>query len=474
MKYIGKDIGKDYSAPDRKPRPPKTSPPPPPPDLGPVPPSGRVRPYVPPPTETAADVGPRCHVASPLTGSDAATTTAIVSPPAPSSTKAKRHEVAAYHRVSDLIDVPHDPALNLLGDRFLCRGGAMVFVGPSGVGKSSASMVQDLSWACGRSAFGIKPAGPLKVLLVQAENDMGDMSELAGGAIDSMSLSIEELDVIERNFVTIQCANETGDAFLAWLDVQAEEHKPDLIRIDPLLAYLGADPVDTKALSDFCRRGLNGLLARHQCGLVLCHHTPKTTGRDTAAWKPIDAQYAGGGSADLTNWARAIIVIDGTNDPLVFQFIAAKRGKRIGWTSQEGLPSSIKFFSHAAEAGRIEWRAATPDQVEALIAGAKKKRKAELTEEDFLDALPPIDIENPMKGMLTMKKLDEALKGKEKPYSKSADMRDKLEKAKRIYVIENYGKQNATLVGRVETGELLKSQEAQEKECPGEGKVVTP
>jgi hypothetical protein len=350
----------------------------------------------------------------------------------------------------------------------------MVFVGPSGVGKSSASMVQDLSWACGRSAFGIKPSGPLRVLLVQAENDMGDMSELAGGAIDSMSLSIEELDVIERNFVTIQCANETGDGFLDWLDAQVEEHKPDLIRIDPLLAYLGADPVDTKALSDFCRRGLNGLLARHQCGLILCHHTPKTGNRDTSTWKPVDAQYAGGGSADLTNWARAIIVIDGTNDPLVFRFIAAKRGKRIGWTSQEGLPSSIKLFSHAAEAGRIEWRAATPDQVEALIAGAKKKKKAELTEEDFLDALPPLNIENPMKGMLTMKKLDEALQEKEKPYGKSADMRNKLKDAGRIYVIENYGKQNATLVGRVETGALLKSQESAEKAVPGEGNVVTP
>ena len=162
------------------------------------------------------------------------------------------------------------------------------------------------------------------------------------------------------------------------------------------------------------------------------------------------------------------------SDPLIFEFIAAKRGRRIGWLNESGAPSKKKLFTHAAEAGRIEWRAATPDQVEALIATAKKKKKAELTEEDFLDALLPIDIENPMKGMLTMKKLDEALKGKEKPYSKSADMRDKLEKAKRIYVIENYGKQNATLVGRVETGELLKSQESAEKAVPGEGKDVTP
>ena len=432
-----------------------------------------MRAYV-PPTQTAADVGPRCHVASPLTGSDAATTSATITPPAPSSKQeSKRHEVAAYHRVSDLIDVPHDPALNLLGDRFLCRGGAVLFVGPSGVGKSSASMVQDLSWACGRSAFGIKPAGPLKVLLVQAENDHGDMSELAGGAITSMNLSLHELGMIEHNFVTIQSSTLTGDTFLDWLDVQVEEHKPDLIRIDPLLAYLGADPTDIKSLSHFCRVGINALLSKHQCGLVVAHHTPKTTGRDTTTWTDSDWQYAGGGSADLTNWARGVIVINATADPLIFEFIAAKRGRRIGWLNESGAPSKKKLFTHAAEAGRIEWRAATPDQVEALIATAKKKKKV-LTEEDFIDALPPIDIENPMKGMLTMKKLDEALKGKEKPYSKSADMRDKLEKAKRIYVIENYGKQNATLVGRIETGELLKSQESAEKAVPGEGKDVTP
>ena len=460
--------------------PPKTRPPgearkpaPPLPDLGPVPPEGRVRAYVPPPpTETAADVGSQCPSGSPPTSSDATTTNATVTPPARSSKQeSKPHKVAAYHRVSDLIDVPHDPALNLLGDRFLCRGGAMVFVGPSGVGKSSASMLQDLSWACGRSAFGIKPSGPLKVLLVQAENDHGDMSELAGGAIGSMNLNIAELDMIEANFVTIQCAEETGDGFIAWLDVQVGEHKPDIIRIDPLLAYLGADPVDTKALSDFCRRGLNGLLARHQCGLVLCHHTPKTTGRDTGTWKPVDAQYAGGGSADLTNWARAIIVIDGTNDPLVFRFIAAKRGRRIGWTSQEGLPSSIKLFSHAAEAGRIEWRETTPDQTEALIATSKKRV---LTEKDFLDALPPLDIENPLKSMMSMAELDKALTDKGAPKAGSAGMREHLIREDKIHNFKAPGRGGKEMVGRVEVRELLTLKEAKEKECPGEGKDVIP
>ncbi|MEI9893774.1 MAG: hypothetical protein WDN28_07695 [Chthoniobacter sp.] len=47
-----------------------------------------------------------------------------------------------------------DPRKTVLGDRFLCIGGAMIFVGPSGIGKSSASMQQDILWSLGREAFG--------------------------------------------------------------------------------------------------------------------------------------------------------------------------------------------------------------------------------------------------------------------------------------------------------------------------------
>jgi len=62
---------------------------------------------------------------------------------------------------------------NLLGNRFLCVEGGMLFVGPSGIGKSSASIQQDILWALGRPAFGIKPARPLRILTIQAENMTG-------------------------------------------------------------------------------------------------------------------------------------------------------------------------------------------------------------------------------------------------------------------------------------------------------------
>jgi RecA-family ATPase len=49
----------------------------------------------------------------------------------------------------------------LLKYRYLCRGGGLLLVGPTGIGKSSLSMQLMLSWALGREVFGIYPSRPL-------------------------------------------------------------------------------------------------------------------------------------------------------------------------------------------------------------------------------------------------------------------------------------------------------------------------
>ena len=65
----------------------------------------------------------------------------------------------------------------LLRNRFLCRGGGLLLVGPTGIGKSSLSMQMMISWALGRGLFGVEPARPVISLLIQAENDEGDLAE---------------------------------------------------------------------------------------------------------------------------------------------------------------------------------------------------------------------------------------------------------------------------------------------------------
>ena len=51
-------------------------------------------------------------------------------------------------------DTENDPN-NLLWQRWLCRGGSCLFVGQSGIGKSSLAMQMAVSWALGKEVFGL-------------------------------------------------------------------------------------------------------------------------------------------------------------------------------------------------------------------------------------------------------------------------------------------------------------------------------
>jgi hypothetical protein len=356
--------------------------------------------------------------------------------------------------IDDLLETPPDPTQTLLGNRFLCRGGGMLFVGSSGVGKSSASMLMDISWACGRAAFGIVPPRALKILCVQAENDAGDLHEMAWGAIESLHLSDDEMGLVRHNFRIVRHQTSVGELFLAWLDTRIATHQPDLVRLDPLLAYLGGDDKDAKTVTRFCREGINPLIEKHNCGAILNHHTPKTNHRDTSEWKPSDWMYAGGGVADLTNWARAVVVVDATQNPRVFRFIAAKRGRRLGWTDDDGSSLSVRFFSHSSNNGKIEWIDTPADVADAL---APKKGGSKVPNaEQFIQLLPPPDdITDPERCLITMATLE--VRAKEGGFSKNglAGIRDELERNGQIYVHKCISRNHAKLVGRMEIKHLI-------------------
>lgn len=274
--------------------------------------------------------------------------------------------------LADLATTEIDTSDTLLGDRYLCRQGALLFVGPSGIGKSSASVQQDLCWAMGRAAFGIAPARPLRILCIQAENDLGDMAEMAQGISANLQLTDDERELVRRNTLYISHRESIGADFVRYLGRVAKSYKPDLVRIDPLQAYLGADPADTARTSEFLRAMINPLLRRLNAGLVLNHHTPKTNHRDATNWSPTDWMYAGSGSAELTNWARAVLVIDPEKDPDDgFRFIAAKRGRRIGWRDEHEQRQLVRWYGHAAQG--ISWHQ-LDEPVRDDESGAKNKK----------------------------------------------------------------------------------------------------
>jgi hypothetical protein len=285
----------------------------------------------------------------------------------------------------DYLDHKPDPKDTLLGNRFLCREGGMVFVGPSGIGKSSASVQMDVHWSVGRTAFGIDAARPLKILCIQAENDAGDLHEMVKGVLSPLRFTQQELDLCRRNLLIIGEKARTADAFVDLVLYPAmDEHRPDLVRIDPLLAYLGADPTDTEKLSRFCRNKLNPVIEEFRAGCVLNHHTPKTNNRDTSKWKPSDWMYSGAGGAELTNWARAILVVEPTANPDAFRFIAAKRGRRTGWVDELGATVYERVFCHTE--GTIAWREATAEEV----AGVRPRSERGMPSDEELMAHVPI------------------------------------------------------------------------------------
>jgi hypothetical protein len=98
--------------------------------------------------------------------------------------------------------------------------------------------------------------------------------------------------------------------------------------------------------------------------------------------------YAGAGSADITNWARPILVMDPTDNPNVFRFIAAKRASRIGWFNEFTQENEhIRHFAHGAN-GHICWHEATSDELKKLESAQRKKKD----QEDLLALIPPLPL----------------------------------------------------------------------------------
>jgi hypothetical protein len=199
------------------------------------------------------------------------------------------------------------------------------------------------------------------------------------GVKAGLQLSTEQLQQSRERCLYVTEKAHTGDELLIKIvRPLLEVHRPDLLRINPLQAYLGGDIKDPAVTSAFLRTGLNPLLAEFQCGCSITHHTPKVTFRDTTGWRISDWMYAGAGAADITNWSRAVLIIDPTEDPHIFRFIASKRASRIGWTDDlTGEREYMRHFAHG-DNGSIYWREAMAEEIERAGKNGKRPRKTDL------------------------------------------------------------------------------------------------
>jgi hypothetical protein len=269
---------------------------------------------------------------------------------------------------------------------------------PTGVGKTTFEIQGAIMFALGRDHFGIKPSGKLRVLIIQAENDDGDIAEIRDGIFAGLDLSGEERAEACAAIKIVCESASTGLGFIALVRRLVAKHRPDLLTIDPFFSYLGDSVSEQKAVSAFLRNGLNPILQEYKCGAILVHHTNKPrTGKEKEEWKAGDYAYLGAGTAEIANWARAVMAIRSLGSHTVFAVELGKRGRRAGLVNDNGETIYSFFIKHATHGG-ICWEVATDGDFV-----SKGKVVQPKTTDDILRLLP-------MEGDISQARLIESAK----------------------------------------------------------------
>ena len=263
---------------------------------------------------------------------------------------------------------PKDDKTVLIGGerRWICQGYPFQIVGFSGTGKSSMAAHLAVNWAIGHAPWGLRPVHPLRILMVQAENDLGDASEAIIGATAKLVESDRRL--LKENLIFVRQATKTGFAFVEYLGQMVEKHRIDLIIADPLLAYADFDIASQAETTAFLRGpgGVHEMLQRTKAALLYMHHTTKPKSADDLdGMTPQQLAYLGAGCSEWVNFARDSGYLFRTsrkssdNRP-VYRFGFSKRQSRSGLKD-----ASDRFAGHIhlchAEGGDIRWEYAPPD-----------------------------------------------------------------------------------------------------------------
>lgn len=299
---------------------------------------------------------------------------------------------------------PDDPRVLLGVNRYLERGEGMMLVSSSGMGKSSIQLQAAACWALGRPFMGIKCNGPLRSLIVQAEDSEGDIAEVWESIKAAMELTKEEVRQAEGNICLIKERERRGTSFLGAMRGYVQRFPADLVWINPLQAYAGVDISKNEEVGAFVRSGLNAVNRSEKFAWIIVHHTnkpmPAKDARNSRQWN--EEMYEMAGGAELINWARAIMVLRPTGNEGVFQLVLAKRGRRAGVVgdSEEGATDQheiitripIKHSSGTVEVGDMEipkvfWIPASPEEA-APPEPAKKAKPGDFTVEDVAEFVP--------------------------------------------------------------------------------------
>ena len=254
---------------------------------------------------------------------------------------------------------PLDDPTVLVGKarRWLCEGYAVSIVGFSGTGKSSLMMQIATSWALGQSVFGLAPVRPLRTLILQAENDGGDIAEAWQGSTCKMTSS--EKARLKENIAIVRDTRHIGSAFPDFLESLIVRHRAEVVWIDPLLAYAGFDIADQSLTTEWLRTQVDPVLKRTKAAMIYMHHTTKPKSADDLdSMTPSQLAYLGAGSAEWVNYSRdAGFLYRTKGEPARYKFGFSKRASRCGLLdiNDERAKSGFIYLQHSQDDDVLLW-----------------------------------------------------------------------------------------------------------------------
>lgn len=291
--------------------------------------------------------------------------------------------------IDDPLPENEDPNALLQG-HFLSRGGGALIVSSSGTGKSVLTMQAAILWAMGCPCLGIAPTHPLKIGIIESEdddyrlgrdrNDIHDILVEEGYDPDEVCKALESVYILDMT-------GKTDEGFVEGLEADFEVNRPDLYFVNPLFAVFGGDICNSGDATHFFRELIDPFIKTNKVGIVFVHHSTKPpASKDSKTWNGNYGEYLGCGSSELTNWARSILTVTKTKSDGVFVLNACKNGYGLGWKDEDNLPTTAKIVAHCSD-GRHFWREATAEEMasikspKALAKGARKKKQQQQVED---------------------------------------------------------------------------------------------
>ena len=272
--------------------------------------------------------------------------------------------------LEELMLLPTNPEAELLRHRFLCKGGAMLMVGPTGVGKSVLMMQAHFRWAEGMEFLGIQPARPLTSLIYNAENDDEDLQEMVNSCLHMPDFTNEMKARAMKNVRVVCNRGLSGFKFITDLKQRLDKHQPDLVNIDPLMHYGGIDAAKQQEVGAFLRQHL-GPVIENRCAAVLVAHTTKPKRDENKNAPPSDLAYSAFGSVEWANFARSVLVLEPV-DGQVFRLAAGKRAARLKWKNGDA-PAYHKDVKWSRQEGRLLWELASAEEAQDARDNRKKR-----------------------------------------------------------------------------------------------------